>query len=168
MKHVCKGFSLFELTIVIIVIAILSMVAIKKFFKPVSDAQFRVVSFQANTFARSIEHIHALGSVQNARVVDLKNGLYVYMNTHGWPVATASVAKTMRNKASKEGCESLWSDLFRYARERNNNESEFAQEKFEISLINGRFCRYKLTRKQEGLFFFDYDVVTGNIDIASP
>lgn len=166
------GFSLFELIVVVVVIGLLISFGLSKYFSPVEASQKSVLNFQANTFSRTIENIRALGVAKNTHAVPLDGGLVVYLNTFGWPVATSStvsypVAASL-NVAHLEGCKSLWRDLFSGAVKPNPKTGLFGMEDFNVILRKQHVCRFELSRKQEGSFFFDYDIRTGHIEQFMP
>lgn len=162
-----KGFSLLEMVVVLSVIGVLFALAANRYQSHVTNSQERVVKFQASAFVRTTENIRAISVMQKGNVVDLGDGLLVYLNKHGWPIATNVSGLSPQRNASAEGCRSLWHGLFKEVTEESDNDRTIGSEKFDFSLIENDICRYKLSRKQEGSIFFDYDVITGNVVITS-
>ncbi len=161
------GFSLFELVIVICLIALLFAFAAKHYRQPITESQKKVVGFQANTFVRSVETLRALGVAEKTHILNTSDGVYIYLNRHGWPFAAGISNKIPRHLSKDELCASLWDGIFQSVESRSETSNTLAQESFEVTSVNKHICRYKLSRKQEGSFFFDYDVRTGRVDIRS-
>ena len=163
-----KGFSLLELVVVFSLIAILFSLSLSRYQSSVSESQRAVIQYQASTFARAVENVRAISMIQKSAVVDMGSGLKIYLNSDGWPVATnANNNSQAQSVPSLDGCASLWHGLFREVSRKSSQFSESSIGRFEISLQEKDVCRYKLSRKQEGSFFFDYHVITGNVVITS-
>lgn len=162
-----NGFSLLELIVVFSLIAILFALAAARYQANIGSSQATVVNFQANAFLRSVENVHAMAAIQKSSVVDLGQGINVYLNKTGWPIATNIDGLPRQIKPTQEGCFSLWHGLFSDARNKNSSAPNNSAQDFEISLIDDYICRYQLVRKQEGSYFFDYDVITGKVLITS-
>ena len=159
------GLSLFELVVVVCIVGFLSAVAFNSFGPPVENSKKKVVIYQANTFLRTIDNVRALGVAKNTRELGFYEGLTVYLNEQGWPIATDIDSGVLKKRPSSKGCASLWRGLFQKANSKTGSLGTLAKEDFSGSLINGYICRYKLAREQEESFFFDYDIRTGRVDI---
>lgn len=166
-RAIPKGFSLLELVVVFALLGILFALAAVRYQSNIREAQVKIINFQANTFLRSIENVRAIASIQAAPTVDMGSGLLIYLNQAGWPIATNADGLKRQTEPSHSGCKSLWRGFFRQATRKNDNELKNSLGSYEIYLINGSICRYKLSRKQEGSYFFDYDVITGNVVITA-
>lgn len=160
------GFSLFELVVVIILVGILAVVGLSQYQNEIAGSQSRVAAFQAGAFSRAIENVRGLAVVQKSSKVELEPGLFIYLNNRGWPISSSIVPLVNIKQATQPGCESLWDGLFRTVAADSENERTPAKKKFDVSLIDNYICRYTLDRKQEGSFFFDYDVITGKVVIT--
>ena|GEM_PF-1307532 len=167
-----SGFSLFEMTIVLIVMSILLYSGSKYYFSSIEDSKYSVIKFQAATFSRTVSNLYGQAQVQGLQSLDLM-GTIIYMNEKGWP-ATANTKTSLKTwDQSPEECELLWHGIFNNApstvvagavidsRKKNHHD-------FKVYSINGRICRYELMRKQEGRYFFDYDLSTGEVIVFSP
>lgn len=158
-----KGFSLFELIVVVIIIALLLYVGISKYDKPIEKAVKSAIGFQAATFARMVSTINGSSEVMQRNSMDLK-GVIVYLNEYGWPANTDPNMSPLAKNQTPEECQQLWNAFFQYP---PSSTISFGGDKntadYRISSINGRICRYELTRKQEGVYFFDYYLETGEV-----
>jgi len=157
------GFSLLELTVVICLIGILFAASAVQYQKHVDKSKAEILNFQAKTFKRTIENVHAISVLQNTRVVDLGTGFFVGVNEQGWPLAASSSSVVEFKNATKSGCFSLWVTLFSNSAVKNDSSSTFLPDDFGISLEDNYICRYKQFGKQEESNFLDYDVRTGNV-----
>jgi len=161
------GFSLFELTVVIIVIGLLVYTAAHIFAGRIEQSQATVVNFQANTFARTVGNLHAARSAIPGPYVPVDGGVHVYFNENGWPASTLDgQSPSLRNQTQAE-CESLWMNLFSKATQSGEN-SKKSSELFKVVLKDRYTCRYELTGKTEGSYYFDYDVRTGKVQWQTP
>lgn len=163
-----RGFSLLELVVVFSVVGILFALAAQRYLDSVEQSQARVIDFQASAFMRSVENTRAISTLQGGSSVDLGEGVLVYLNAAGWPFASNSGGLPRPQRPTKSGCESLWRAFFREVHSNSHEKDKNVSEKFEISLIDNYICRYKLVRKQEGSYFFDYYLTTGSVLVSTP
>ena len=152
-----RGFSLLELVVVVCLIAILFAAALNRYYSYAYKARVNLLSFQASTFSRTIENVRALATLYNTDQIDMGNGLVIVMNRSGWPYSTFSKDLTVEHNASSLGCRKLWQNIFSQTDDSDNS------YQIDASLINGRFCRYALGNETRDSYFFDYDLVTGNV-----
>ncbi len=93
-KHLSHGFTLLELVLVIVVLAILAVTALPRFINIQDDALKSSVSATAGSFASAVQLAHAGWAV---KVKGEPLPLYNFsgmgkqdldINSHGWPVGT--------------------------------------------------------------------------------
>lgn len=164
-----KGFSLFELVIVLVVVALLLHFAFPYYLDTVEDSKGQVVKFQAATFGRAVENIYGQAKLSGGNEVEL-NGVTVVVNQFGWPAGTGN-GRAIYGRQTAVECQQLWNGIFKNAPSNKIlGGSEGFQDNtpvdFGIDAINGRICRYELMRKGDGRFFFDYDLKTGEVDVT--
>lgn len=106
-----KGFSLFELIVVVIIIALLLYVGISKYDKPIEKAVKSAVGFQAATFSRMVTNINGTSEVMHRSSMDLK-GVTVYLNEYGWPANTDPNMSPLARNQTPEECQQLWNAFF--------------------------------------------------------
>lgn len=163
-----KGFSLFELTVVLIVIAFLIFMGYRSYFGTIADSQTKAINYQADTFSRTVINIRGMAIASNStRVILDKSALDstpIYVNEYGWPANTDPGRSPKSSTQTAEECQQLWYGLFENAPTAviKGNVKDLTAD-YEISAINGQVCRYELNRKQEGSYFFDYSVRTGTV-----
>lgn len=162
------GFSLFELVVVLTVIAFLFAISAKHYQKHVVDSVEKLLLFQAGTFSRAVKTLRAVSIVKKASVIDMGKGIFIYVNQQGWPLYSNSLANIQEVKVGDESCKSLWYGFFESVEENNVTKSTVGQKKWLISAPSRYICRYQIQRKQEGSYFFDYDVRTGKVQITAP
>ncbi len=162
-----QGFSLFELLIVLIVISILLYFGISKYQKPIDDATRNTFIFQANTFSRTVLNLHGQSKIGGNTFITLM-GVKINLNEHGWPANTNDNLSALSKNQTPEECQQIWNALFQNPPSSSISANPASiKENYRISSINGRICRYKLMRKQEDSYFFDYYLETGDV-ITSP
>lgn len=156
-----QGFSLIELIIVVCLIAILFSVSFNRYQNYSHEARVSLVTYQASTFARTIESIKALSVLYQTDQINMGNGILIWINRAGWPYTSSSPSNAAEDLASSEGCKNLWRNLFAQNEEIEPTKKTY---QFDASLMNGRFCRYMLVNNQAEDYFFDYDLLTGKVE----
>lgn len=158
-----KGFSFLELTLVIIVISFLLYLGIETYIKDIEKSQREALRYQANSFSRSIHNLRASAQIggRNFVILDEKK---IYLNEFGWPANTHNSMSAKSWNQTPQECQQLWNALYQKPPASVLNISEKTPSiHYLISSINGRICRYELLRKQEGTYFFDYHLSTGEV-----
>jgi len=163
-----KGFSLFELVVVLCVVAFLAALALSYYQKNFDSSLKKHLHFQSATFLRAVENVRAISVLQKTRVVELAPGVYIHVNRHGWPQSASNKSVRALSKPSIASCESLLNDLFTTPKTGISNTSSNDSNRFITSLEENEICRYTLSRKQEGSYFFDYDLRNGTVNVFSP
>lgn len=168
-----KGFSLFELTVVLIVIAFLIYMGYRSYFGTIADSQVKAISYQADTFSRTVTNIRGMAIASNSTTVVMDKAAMdstpIYVNEYGWPANTDPGRSPKSSTQTAEECRQLWYGLFENAPKAViKGKVKDRTADYEISTINGHICRYELTRKEEGTYFFDYSVITGTVFVSQP
>lgn len=163
-----SGFSLFELTLVICIIAIIFAFTFSKYQSNVDKSMKKYLYFQAGTFLRSIENIRALSVLKKTPFVDLDSGTTVAINRYGWPQAVISSNVKALAGLSESDCKNLLNELFTSPGSSKRGNASNILNSFSISLEENEICRYTLSRKQEGSYFFDYDLRNGSVNVVTP
>lgn len=166
------GFSLFELCIVLIVIGILIVTGYRFYQGAIEESKHSVIKHQAAVFSRTVENIYGNAKMRGGKQVSIM-GTTVYLNEKGWPASALHASSVKSYNQTSQECEYLWQGIFSNAPDTVLAGSREAQDKhvskdFIVDSINGRICRYELARKQEGRYFFDYDVSTGEVTVSVP
>ncbi|WP_188150344.1 type II secretion system protein [Teredinibacter waterburyi] len=164
-----RGFSLFEMLVVMIVISILVYMSFDYYLSTIENSKHSVIKFQAGTFARTVENLSGEATLRNTDYV-VTGIARVYMNQFGWPASSDTTSSLSAYNQTPEECQKLWRAMFSNPPSTtiNTTDSSLHNIDYKIYSINGRICRYELLRKQEGRYFFDYDLVTGSVTVSIP
>ena len=145
-----------------LIIGLLAYKAVQIYSDKVDDSLQTTVKYQANAFSRTIERLRATHILKKENPIKIDGGVELSFNEFGWPASTISTLSSHSSNQTQEECASLWLNLFSKA-----NSGDFftvnSVNSFEILLINSHTCRYKLSRKEEESYFFDYDIRTGRV-----
>lgn len=133
-----KGFTLIELTIVIVIIAVLAITATNKFLAINEDAEAAKAQGYASAFKQAVDFAKAKWAILGNRsyVVNLPDYLdgNLDVNNYGYPVGInkGNNAGNMRNpfqigRNGVRGCIDLWNTLLEDAPSiaRNNNNQDY-------------------------------------------
>lgn len=184
-KH-SKGFSLLELTVVIVIIGFLATASLQYYENILDDARRTGVETMASRFTASIalirgqwiveSSIKVKGDVSATWHVDVDN-VAVFLNEHGWPANTEGSSPTSSDQSAEE-CYQLWQALFQnpaattIASDKHTGsveeKSKKGQERYHISQVNHHACRYELVGTDSEEHFFDYDLKTGTVLVTVP
>lgn len=167
------GFSLLELSLVIIIISLLIYTGYESYFAQMDNASAKMIKFQSSTFSRSVSTLRAQAKISNKGYVVIDGSgpksNRIYVNEFGWPANTSKKYSPKSYNQTPEECQQLWDMIFKNAP--SSALSYMGGDKttdFKISSINARICRYEFIRKQEGSVFFDYYLTTGQVVVSHP
>ena len=168
-----KGFSLFELTVVIVVIGLLILVGFRVYVDTIEDSQTKVIQFQANTFSRSAANIRGIAIATQSTKVTLDQAditsTAIYVNEYSWPANTDATMSPKTGTQTATECEQLWQAIFSNAPAAAiDSGSDTSVSDYLISAIDGQVCRYQLLRNQDEQYFFDYYLKTGTVLVSVP
>jgi len=160
------------MALVMIVISLLIYAGYKYYMESIEDSKYSLIKFQSATFSRTVLNLYGQAKVLDKTEVQL-NGAIIYFNELGWPASANRISSVTSYDQSPEECQRLWQGIFNNPPRTviagsEEDRDENVHKDFRISSINGRICRYELVRKQEGRYFFDYDLSTGEVKVFSP
>lgn len=160
--------KIFEFLIVLTLIAVLVFVGVNYYTKPIGKSQRSVIEFHAGIFSRMIANVHAVGQSTHRRRVSVGETVF-FLNENGWPANTnAKMSASLKNQTETE-CQQLWNSVFTNAPSSRISANSYKKNvDYVISLNKNVICRYQLARKQEGTYFFDYDVSNGAVTVIRP
>ncbi|MFL0802099.1 MAG: hypothetical protein K6L81_00130 [Agarilytica sp.] len=160
--------KIFEILIVLIVVAGLIFAGINHYTRPIAKSQKSIIEFHAGIFARMISNVNAIGKTQKDGKVRVAKTIF-YLNERGWPAnADAKKSASIKNQTEEE-CQELWHSVFFNAPSSRVISNTYKKNiDYVISLNKNVICRYELARKQEGSYFFDYDVSSGAVTVVRP
>jgi len=185
-KKFNKGFSLLELTVVIVIIGFLATASLQYYENIMRDARRTGVETMASRFTAAIALIRGQwivessikvgGDVSATWHVDVDN-VAIFLNENGWPANTEGNNPTSTNQRAEE-CRQLWVALFQnpggttVASEKSfgkvDEKNIKGKKRYHISQVNHHVCRYELVGADNGDHFFDYDLKTGSILVTVP
>ncbi len=158
----CKGFSFLELLLVIVIIAVLIALGFRNYANQIDKSKIETLRFQAATFMRMVQHVHAYGVSTGANSVYLVDKT-IYLNEYGYPANTSAEVSSLSRDQTDHGCAEIWRAFFSTIKQTKENKKPADMN---IRSIENRFCRYDLRPDQTGSYFFDYYFKTGNVLIA--
>ncbi len=128
LKTTQSGFTLVELIIVIVILAVLSVVAAPKFIDLSDDAELAVMQTLAANLERSVKDANlrwqllgSPGRIQN--MPGFSDGT-LDMSTNGWPLGLDKGSGTDNVGQREKGCYELWNYLLPNAPRANENTSQ--------------------------------------------
>ncbi len=159
---------IFEFSLVIVIVGILLIVGVNYYIKPIPESQKSIISLHAGIFSRMVVNIAAFARSSNASEFTL-NGHTIYLNKHNYPANTdAKRSPSVNNQTSIE-CQQLWNAFFNAAPSSALGNAEHVEKtRYIITYHPPTICRYQLARKQEGTYYFDYDIRTGAVTLSDP
>jgi prepilin-type N-terminal cleavage/methylation domain-containing protein len=168
-RHVFStGFSLFELLLVLSIVAVLSAYTFSKYRDNLDASLKKYLYFQASTFLRTVENIRATGVLKKTNAIELDSGVVVLTNRFGWPQSTTRDNVRSLSDPSQSDCQRLISELFTSPAPGLTESDQNISNSFSVSLEENEICRYTLSQKQEGSYFFDYDLRSGTVQVFAP
>lgn len=163
-----NGFSLLEFLVVITVIGIMMAVALQYLVGHVDQAEKTALKSMSRHMASSMSMLRNKWIVEGRRssngVAQVKlDGDLVYLNRHGWPVATQlELIQDKQQPALK--CAQLWQLMMQ------NDVAVTVEglgvrgdEAYHISAPDENRCRYELARFPETEQYFDYYLSSGEV-----
>jgi len=179
------GYNLLELVLVVTVISILAAAGAVYYGRVMDDARRTGVEVLAHRFTAAVALIHGKwileystriksGSTTSYRLE--VEGLEMFLNAHGWPANTDGQSTAVGNQTAEE-CYQVWNAVLQNpalatVEGRSSGDADDPQAKgrqrYHISQIDGRICRYELLTQPMGTHYFDYNLRTGQVKINVP
>ena len=151
------GFSLFELVIVVAIIAVLMGSGFGYYLKLMNDAEEAAVHLQATQFSTSVSQAHIQWVLQKQPAVVDVGAAKIAMNDDGWPVGVVSDLGS-----SVDVCSQLWRALLK-ARVEREGIAETAR--FNARRVDSDHCRYQYESKSSRALAFTYHPRTGVVKV---
>lgn len=160
--------KLLEFLVVIIVVGVVIFFGIDHYTRPIAASQKSVIEFHAGIFSRMTSTIQAIGRSTSGDFVSLSDVTF-YLNENGWPANTDPARSPAISTQTAEECSQLWEGVFTIAPSSRVIGNTYKKNvDYVISLNENAICRYEIARKQEGSYFFDYDVSNGAVRVVRP
>lgn len=160
--------KIFESLIIFSIISVLIYVGVNYYTKPIASSQVSIIEHHAGIFSRMVLNIHAVGVSLKKSQVTISDSVF-NLNENGWPANTeGNMSPSIRNQTDRE-CQQIWESIFANAPSSELIVNAYKKKVgYVISLNKNVICRYQLARKQEGSYFFDYDVSSGAVTVFRP
>lgn len=187
-----KGFTLVELSIVILLIGLLAVQAIPRLLNITEQAQIAALEGVAGGFVTGINIARAKWFVDgyqagadtspsNKISINL-DGKVIYMNESGWPANTDTSSDASEDSQSATECVEVWVSVMQTAPSVTTNPSDRINARYFVSVLDqagaddtgntADVCRYELIVNGEAsaiaTHYFDYDLADGEVTITKP
>lgn len=171
------GFSLLELVVVLVVIGLLAAGGLFYYQDLLKESRRTSMEILAHRFTTATALVHAQWILQGGgshrapgMLVDV-DGIGVYVNERGWPANTDGGSARSSDQTDDE-CRQLWMALLQnppLATVGSNVPAvDELRQRFHISQVGGRICRFQLITRDAGTHYFDYNTTTGQVLIHTP
>lgn len=163
-----SGFSLIELVLAIVIIAISAAYYLKEVRRPVREAYSTLIKYQAGIFTRNVNALRSLSSTNTHAYVE-HQGTRIFFNEYGWPANTAASMSPHSSNQTAEECLQLWRGIFQNPLKASapilaiKSQDLKGDAQYKIYSKNGSTCRYQLVGNEDARYFFDYDLKTGAV-----
>lgn len=165
-----KGFTLIELVVVIVILAILATTALPKYINLTDDALQAKVQANAAALRSGVQLANlkwrALGSPSafsqrdNIQLYGNAASGQIDINPQGFPAQSYSGSDVIISTDNDDDCLSLWQALIE---DGENKAAVDNSAEFIVNYENNNSCSYKLVRKTE--FGFLYNAITGKVTV---
>ncbi len=174
-----RGFSSFEFYFVMVVIGLLMLVGIQRYFQLAEQVQrfsFEVIAQHFNTSvygARAQWYIQQQNKI--ARDIVNLSGTNIFMNAEGWPLTAlredvvSELDEINLPPVSVETCYQLWLHLLQNPAPISYAGGEpFGSRPYHLSVTTAGDCRYQLFFEDSNQYYFDYAPKTGHVRVHTP
>jgi hypothetical protein len=173
-KH---GFTSFEFYIVMIVIGLLVLVGLQRYFQLAEEVQRFRFEALARHFSTAVYNARSQWFIRhqekmNNNIVDL-SGIKIQMSQQGWPlfVADGNAVAVIDSEqaASLHSCMQLWQSLLQNPQPISYSGGDaFGSRPFHLVITQAGECRYQLFVENSNQYYFDYSPKTGQVRIHTP
>lgn len=168
-------FGLFELIVVVTMIGVLWAAGARYYGVVMDDARRTGFASQARAFTSVVALVHWSWAVGGTNVVPatlsqdamvLIDQQPLFVNRYGWP--THAQAALSRQPLQAEGCRQVWDTIMQNPGSTRLKEGEVSRDGIiNVSVVESRRCRYEVSSPGGIHVWFDYDVISGRIDVVS-
>lgn len=168
-------YGLFEMVIVLLVIAIVAGAGFRHFSRIIDAAWAASMQTQAQVFASAVGLIHWAWVIKGGNYLPASNNesaaimledTSIYVNKFGWPTHTNRVLS--RGLLTAQGCMEVWNAIMRTPGDIQIAERELKpSKKLQVYLSTSTSCRYIRYGQARVMRYFDYDVISGQVSVVS-
>lgn len=167
-----QGFTLIELIVVVVVIGLLAVTGMKYYMDLLQESRRTSVEILSHRFTTATALVRAQWIMQGGPaqrkpglVVDVE-GINVYVTENGWPANTDG-GNARSNTQTDAECYQIWQALLQNPPLATWHDSAPAanklRQRFHISQVGQRACRYQLMMRTKATYYFDYHLTTGQV-----
>ncbi|BFM12062.1 hypothetical protein R50072_22150 [Simiduia litorea] len=167
--------GLFELVVVLVVIALTAATGARYIMKAIDEAWQVSIETQAQVFTAAVALVHWRWVSGGASSIHGKNremayvevdGVRIFLNRFGWPVHTEYTLSESGLQA--EGCLQVWNAVLQNpGNARLLDQPIVKNSDIQVQVVEGKKCRYGVYTKSNTEHYFDYDVTSGRVEVAS-
>lgn len=168
-------FGLFELIVVVTLIGVLWAAGARYYGLVMDDARRTGFEAQARAFTSVVAMIHwswAAGGTNMQPATQSRDAMVLidqqplYVNRYGWPTHASENLSLQPVRA--EGCRQVWDTIMQNpGNTRVKAEHTSPDGIINVSVVDARLCRYEILSPGGIHSWFDYDVISGRIDVVS-
>lgn len=166
------GFSSFEFYFVMVVIGLIMLIGLQRYFQMAEDVKrfsFEVLAQRFNTAVYNFHTQWILAQADGERKNTLKlEGVDVQFSDKGWPLSVQKNGVVI-SSTSITTCYQLWMTLLQNPAPISFPGGDaYGSRVYHLSLSTEGLCRYQLVTDIKEEYYFDYSSMTGQIIIHTP
>lgn len=188
MIKLTRGFSLFELIVVLVVIGVLAASGLRYYDQAIKQSRIVAMELMANRFVQVVAGVRAHWYLNQRRLQQVSlestqpsqpaqssissaelDNTVLYLTRQGWPASTSNSTEAQDNRQTVQECWQLWRAMLQNPPSATlAGEHQSGQRRYHISAIDGAICRYELISYDSERYYFDYHTHTGQVLVQIP
>lgn len=166
------GFTSFEFYLAVIIIGVIVLVGIQRYFRLAEQTQRLSFEIVAQHFSASVYSLHAqwiLARQKQAQAdLVLVDSVAIEFTPEGWPLAAAAEISTDQ-LVSVRGCLALWQTLLQNPPAISFEGGDaYGSRAYHLSLTPDAKCHFEFISDHPNDYYFDYSPQTGQVAMHSP
>ena len=169
-------FGLFEMILVVTIVGVLAAAGVKYYGQLMDDSRRVALLTQARAFTAVVAQVHWSWLVKGVNVVQASNyadgavvidTMPLFVNKYGWP--THSHKHLHKRPLSALGCKQVWDLIMQNAGDIRIKAGDGlkADGTLNVSVVDGSVCRFEMLSPSGVLYYFDYSVINGSVNVVS-